>query len=493
MQHKPDILLVNVPISSLSYPPAATPLLKGSLADVGISSHILDLNLDLLTQTADDYSLYYDFFSEAVDLDFNQKEKLDAILDLWVEKILCVDAKWLGISVFTFQCQLATRMLLAKLKESLNCHGQIILGGAGISTNGIASPYNDFGAEMLGQDLCNYFIRGDGEKALVELLTGNEDYPGINNDNYKQLPLDNLPLPIYDDIINHNYQYQNGTTLLPVNGSRGCVRACTFCDIHTHWKKFTFRSGASIAKEIIHNYETYNVKHFTFTDSLINGGMSAFRELLNDLVSYYEKNNYPDAYFRFSGQFIVRNKRQQTEDDYTLMGRAGCYNMMIGVETGSDEVREHMRKKFTTDELRFVLDQFEKNGLNCYFSMIIGYPTETLFNHQETLNMFTEFQKYALNGTIIGINLGATLSVDEGTPLYMEMEDLGLEHLVDTTERVGINWKLLTNPDLTLEERVRRRIQVQEHITELGFTVWNGDSHLKRLLKNYESIKQGTY
>ena len=26
MQHKPDILLVNVPISSLSYPPAATPL-----------------------------------------------------------------------------------------------------------------------------------------------------------------------------------------------------------------------------------------------------------------------------------------------------------------------------------------------------------------------------------------------------------------------------------------------------------------------------------
>lgn len=486
-----DILLVNIPVSGLQYPPAGTAQLKGSLNQAGFSSKIIDLNLDLLNQTGDDYPEYFDYLAGSVDLDETKLQHLDNIFDRWTEQILSYKPKNIGISIFTFQCQLSAKILLNKLRLKYN--GTIVVGGAGLSTNGIASVYNDFGAELFQSNMVDYFIRGDGERALIELLIGNPNYPGINNDKYLQLPLDDVAFPDFDDLIDLNYMYNQDIKLLPVNGSRGCVRKCTFCDIHEHWKKFTFRSGHVLAEELISDYEKYGVRRFTFTDSLINGSMKAFRDLLKTLVKYYEDNGLEDRFFTFNGQFICRNKKQQTPEDYALMSRAGCDHVLIGVESGSDRVRSHMKKQFSTDELKYVLQQFEKNNITTIFSMISGYPTETIEDHQQTLDMFTEFQRYALNGTINGLNLGTTLSIDEGTPLYKEMSDMGLMHLSDSSDRVGINWLNPNNPELTLLERIRRRIELQEHVTNLGYYVWNGDSHLKRLMANYKKIQDGTY
>lgn len=486
-----DILLINIPVSGLQYPPAGTSLIKGSLNNAGFLSEILDLNLDLYYKAGNDYSDFFDYLAETIDIDEEKIKKIDQIFDQWVEKVIKINPAWVGISVFTFQCQFSTRKFLKKLRQNFN--GKVVIGGAGISTNGIASKFNDFGQEMLNSKLIDYFIRGDGEYALIELLNGNTECPGINNDQYRQLSLDDLPYPDYDDLINLDYHYDKNEKLLPVNGSRGCVRKCTFCDIHEHWQKFTFRSGHVLANEMISNYKKYGVTKFTFTDSLINGSMKAFRDLLKTLVEYYENNGLEYGFFRFNGQFICRNSKQQTAEDYELMSKAGCDHVLIGVETGSDKVRADMKKQFTTDELRYVLEQFKKNNISTFFSMISGYPTETIDDHQQTLDMFTEFQNYALTGTISGLNLGTTLSIDEGTPLHREMKDIGLMHLDNDSMRVGINWINPENSDLTLLERIRRRIELQEHVTELGYYVWNGDSHLRRLMANYNKIENGKY
>ena len=49
-----DILLINIPISGLQYPPAGTSQLKGSVVDAGFTCTILDLNLDLFNKTGSD-------------------------------------------------------------------------------------------------------------------------------------------------------------------------------------------------------------------------------------------------------------------------------------------------------------------------------------------------------------------------------------------------------------------------------------------------------
>ena len=100
--------------------------------------------------------------------------------------------------------------------------GEIIIGGAGLSTTGIATQINDFGNKLKSDNLVDYFVRGEGEYALVDILneaTG----PGINNDNYVQIEdLNSLSFPDYDDaLITNNYAI--GRTTFRYNKQRLCA------------------------------------------------------------------------------------------------------------------------------------------------------------------------------------------------------------------------------------------------------------------------------
>lgn len=475
-----DVLFVNVPIISVSYPPTACSMLKSVAEQDGYSAKVIDFNLSMYEKYGSEYD---DFFIIG-----DEGKNADHIVDEWVDEILDLNPRFLGISVFTFQCQTATRMLCAALKKK-NWEGKIIIGGAGISSNGISAADNDFGKDLLENGTIDYYVRGEGELSILKILSSEEGF-GINNDKWQQIDdLDCYPFPNYGDIIDLPYKYPTEGIQLPISGSRGCVRKCTFCDIHTFWKKFRFRSGESIAAEMIHQYETHNVRNFFFTDSLINGSMKAFRDMLSALVDYYEANGLPDRFFNFGGQYIIRSEKQQPSEDYELMARAGCNNVVFGVETGSEDVRNDMKKMFDDKDLDFAMEQFSENNLTCYFSMISGYPTETIEDHEQTKKMFKKYQRYIFDGTIIGINLGGTMSIDDGTPIF----DEGKFVQIINTDKVGLNWYNPDNPALTLDERVRRRIDIQEYVMKLGYTVWSGDMHLKRVIGGYERIKNGTY
>ena len=464
----------------------------------GYSARVRDYNLQLFrdlkdSQTVNELTNYFTIKSTKL------QPKTKKILDAWykdtVQDILDNNPKFLGISVFTFECQRATEELLEQLRPQFR--GKIIVGGAGLSTTGIASTTNDFGTRLKDAGLVDFFVRGEGEYSLLQILKNNRDLiSGVNNDNFDQIEdLDSIPFPNYEDIINLPYHYSVPEIQLPITTSRGCVRRCTFCDIHAFWKKYTYRSGANVAQELIHHYERHGVTNFFFTDSLINGSIKSFRELYTELNRYYKENNLPNAFFKWGGQFIVRSSSQLKPHDYKLAARSGMNGLVLGVESLSENVRNHMKKGFTNADLDYTLEQFRKNKLNCYFLIIVGYPTETQEDFEEVCEQFMKYQGYAIDGTIFGVNLGGTLSVDEGTPLHVHGHKLDLDFAstsgIDTV--FGLDWINKNNPTLTLEERIRRRIQLQELCMDLGYTLWNGDHQLKRLKESYDRIKASTY
>ncbi|MBD00265.1 MAG: hypothetical protein CL841_02765, partial [Crocinitomicaceae bacterium] len=89
---------------------------------------------------------------------------------------------------------------------------------------------------------------------------------------------------------------------------------------------------------------------------------------------------------------------------------------------------------FTNQDLDYTLEQFRLHGINCYFLMIVGYPTELEKHHLETMQMFTKYQGYAIDGTIFGVNLGGTLSIDEGSPLHKDSIQHGLSPTTENEE-----------------------------------------------------------
>ena len=477
-----DIVLVIPPriVDDFGYTPAGAALLKGSLSAHGFSSVIFDLNAEIdqqfqdneLHNAIDNFFFYHTFYNDKT------WKLLAPVIESWAEKIVDQKPNWVGMSVFSYNSQRATRLLSIAIKK-LNPDIKIVIGGGGIATD------FKFAESLYKNRIINAYIRGEGELALVELLKGNIDYPGINGKPPQQIrDIDSIAFPNYDDYDLKTYTNTKGLEALPITGSRGCVRKCTFCDVASMWPKYYYRSGKNIASEMRQQVEKYGATAFRFTDSLINGSMKAFREMTLELAEY-RKTLPEEKKFIWDTHFIVRSAKEMSPKDFDVMKAAGAGTMLLGIESGSPAVRAHMKKGYSEEDLNYSISQLDRAGIKIRMLMIVGYPTETQEDFQLTLDMFTRYKPYLDNGTIEEVNLGLTLNLLKRTPLYDDKEKLGL---VQNNDHVN-DWICIDNPTLTYKERLKRRIILQSHCEELGYPVFEAANYTKQLLSSWNEVQ----
>ena len=480
-------ILISVPQLEVHRPPVSTAVIAGVIRNAGYDLTVLDLNIKLFEELG--ASEYYSL-SSVWERTRQSTEKENQYLTQFIDNELlphCDDNTRLMISVFTSNSQIFTKMCCERvLAQYPNC--EIVLGGIGV---------DNIGQQMVDLKLCKYVIYGEGEEAIVELLNGNTSYPGINNkETIKQIDnLDNLSFPTYDDynISSYDYLYK-GRPEVNIVGSRGCVRKCTYCNVASYWPKFRYRSGQNIADEIIKHYETNGISQFYFTDSLINGSLKAFRDMCDKLAVYNSTHN---AGIKWGGQFIFKPKRQVTDDYFDMIAAAGGDQFYVGVETGSDKIRWEMDKKFTNEDVDYHLEQFQRTGLRCFFLMIIGYLTETLPDHHDNLEMYKRWQKYVASGTISGIDLSTSLMILPNTPLEKMIDTHQVTFPAYEYNSIGnerpnqMIWTSALNPDLTFEERMRRRLEVHEYAMKYKWPIWRGPERLQNLLDHAILYKNG--
>lgn len=481
-----DIVLAIVPRiqDDFGYTPAGAALLKGSLESAGFSSKILDFNSTVdaeFRNSAEQITELNNFFFYNNFYNIRVWGIVEQLLDNWAKQIIALNPTWVGISVFSYNSHRATRLLSLKLKL-LNPNIKIVIGGGGIATD------YTFPETLKEQGIIDAYIRGEGEIALIELLRGNTNYPGINGLSPKQIKnLDDIPYPNYDDYDLKTYTNKKGLEALPITGSRGCVRKCTFCDVASQWPKYYYRSGQSITNEIIHQTQKYGVTAFRFTDSLINGSLKAFRDMIFTL-SAYRKTLPDEKKFIWDTHFIVRSPNQMPPEHFDIMKAAGAGTMLIGVESGSEQVRNHMKKGFSQRDLDYTLEQLNRVGIRCRVLMIIGYPTETDEDFQETLDMFDRYLPYLKNGIIEEVNLGLTLNLLRNTPLSNNLDKY---NLVQSNLHIN-NWICKDNPTLDYKKRLQRRIKVQAHCEKLGYKVFEAKNYTKQLFNSWQEVQNLT-
>jgi radical SAM superfamily enzyme YgiQ (UPF0313 family) len=477
-----DIVLAIVPriIDDFGYTPAGPALLKGSLAARGFSSKIIDFNAELDEIYKDDQALLSsigNYFMNHTLYNQDVFELVDKWITKWAYDIIDLAPTWVGISVFSYNSQRATRLLAIRLK-TIDPDIKIVVGGAGIATD------FTFCETLYQEHIIDAYIRGEGEISLIELLNGNLSYPGINGIPFQQInDINNLAYPVYDDYELSDYTNRKGLIALPITGSRGCVRSCTFCDIASMWPKYRFRDGKNIAEEIKYQVERHGVNAFRFTDSLINGSLKAFKDMIKELAEY--RMGLPEhRRFIWDSHFIVRGPRDLKPEIFDLMRDSGAGTMLMGVESGSQPVRDHMKKGFTQDELDYCMEQFARTGIKTRFLIIVGYPTETEEDFQNSLDMFSKYKPYCDQGVIEEVNLGLTLNLLHNTPLTDNLEKYQI-----TQENNHINnWVCLSNPSLDYKERLRRRIYLQQHIENLGYKVFESKNYTNQLFIAWNEV-----
>lgn len=490
-----SITLVASPRTSNSMPSPALAALKPCVENAGYRCYTIDLNIELFNDLKHHYSVYgevdnyfqtdFRYLSQDI-LDLEPLTKMkyslsdDALalykehLNRWADHILNQKTEWIGISLLSVNSVLYTIDLAEVLKDkSPDC--KIVLGGPGVSTFGIMGASN-LGEFMIVTGLADRYLTGEGEYSLVDLLDGKENIAQEQIDN-----LDVLPFPDYSDFDFTKYGSQHNA--VAVTGSRGCVRSCTFCDIRSAWKKYRYRSGTSIANEIINHHQKFGSTEFKFTDSLVNGSLKAFEEFL-DAIILAKKQGLFTKDIKWSGQFICRPINQFKEEWFEKMSLAGANMLQIGVESGSEAVMHNMGKKLSNDDIDFTIGMLTKYKIQCDLLMIVGYPTETDEDFGMTLKLLERLSPYSEQGCIEGINLGKTMVVLPGSPVGENMAHWGIEYDENN------NWISTHNPGLTFKERVKRRVLAQEKCQELGYMIRWPLTTLRTLSENLKLNKE---
>ena len=458
-----SILMTSIPRYDLVAPPAAIGILQGVAEDNGLHTEVFDFNLFLKQNLTEDEWQALDDWCIFITHDVDEKLK-NKILNLWDQQIqqrLPDGCEFLLMSVFSYWSLYIARLLLTHEGKKIRPY-KLIVGGNGVSskfpdTNLYFKEWN----EKFGY--IEHLILGEGERPLAEILSNGR----VIYDNEK---IDSFPFPSYAGYNLNEYEEKK----VYITGSRGCVRKCTFCDIENIWPKFRYRSAESLIREIKKHYEQHGVTRFDFTDSLINGSVSNFYKF-NTLLAEAKSKDSSLKDIKYLGQAICRPRHQMPEEHYEAMYHAGCQQLTIGIESFSNDVRNHMKKKFSDSDIEYHLEQCKYWNIPNVFLMITGYPTETIDDHNKNLHDLEKYKDYAKMGIIEMVRWGTTMHLIPDTPITNPkyVKELGLQgkdhQPINQDPSSQYYWHSTANPTLTLKERLRRRIELHEHSVRLGY------------------------
>lgn len=500
-------MLVSGALVQYSRPPAGLGFLAGQCENVGLDYTTLDINIEIVNRLGDNaWGVMTNLVEtpwESWPMDIQLQG--DMLLADLVQEIADSQCDVIAITVLSYAQQIWITRFLQHLKKTLK-HVPVIVGGPGVSVN-IPERYNIdpmtriFGRYLLDNKLTDFYALGEGEVVFHNFLTGNYNVPGLNHANNKESwqpqldDLDAFPMPSYKKIKINNYRSVDGKPRVNITGSRGCVRKCTFCDVGYLWKKFRYRSGKHLANEILQHHLDLGITDFWLNDSLINGSLKSFQNLLEHLIEY--KKQYPDLEsLAFGGQFIIRPKQSHPESLYKLMSQAGVQMLHVGVESGSAAVRDHMQKKFSNEDIDYHMAMCEKYKIKNYFLMMAGYLTETEQDFEMTLDLMRRYQKYIINETLTGMNFVDAMLILPNTPAWNMAEELHI-HFENQEDGYDYSWTWISekNPTLTFKERLRRIAVAATTAMELGYPLpGEFHFHLERqyniLLYNHNKKKQ---
>lgn len=467
------VLILNFPKIALDAPPLAPALLSSICHKHGIEHDFVDCNLEFHQQLSNSVlkEEILELYSEMI------VDKLSPDGQLWVDHYflnlanLCENYDLIAISIFSVHSVNLVRDFLKKHRHQI--HADIVIGGAGIRSDYQNEPFYQY---LYQEKLIDHWILGEGEVGFTELLLDKSDSVSINNTvaNYLE-NFDWVPAPSFDKF--RISDYRMGTkNLISVEGSRGCVRRCTFCDIHHTWGAFKYKDGTALAKELIELKQKYKFDHFWFNDSLINGSLRAFRAFISNLAKSRVNND-----FTWSSQAIIRPKTSKDEEDFKLMKASGCETLAVGLESFSEPVRWHMGKKFTDDDVDNFLHLAQKYNISIYLLMIIGYPTETEKDFNHALTQLEKYQHLADDGTIVGIRIGRTMQIYPSIPIYDQMQQNNIK-LIDSTQHKTVTWVRGEN---TLKKRIEWRVRFEDHATKLGYYCFDTEMSVEKTFLNY--------
>ncbi len=319
-----------------------------------------------------------------------------------------------GFNYLTKMCLTNMREAAFNMCKMAKARGCIVI----VSSSDSTDRYEEYLKE--GAD---YVIIGEAEQTLLELVNhirfGEADvafisglaYVGHDGKVHKTAArpvlkdLDSLPLPAWDlvDIETYRDSWLKNAGYFSINmgTTRGCPFKCNWCAKPIYGNRYNSRSPQNVIAELKMLKERFPVDHIWFCDDIFGlkpGWVLEFARLM-------QQEN-------LRTRFKIQSRADLLVDEELVaaLAAAGCENIWIGAESGSQKILDAMDKGTTIEQIHVATRAMKKAGIKPSFFIQFGYPGEDRIDIAKTIKMINELLPFE-----IGISVSYPLP---GTVFY---------------------------------------------------------------------------
>jgi radical SAM superfamily enzyme YgiQ (UPF0313 family) len=266
----------------------------------------------------------------------------------------------------------------------------------------------------------DFVLMGEGEISLLELMEAitneKDDFSHVQGIVFKQKNtliktarrdliqvLDELPFPAWDMIDMNPYRqsWMKNAGYFSINmaTTRGCPFKCNWCAKPIYGNRYHSRSPENVVQEIKMLKEKFNFNHIWFCDDIFG-------------LKPYWVNSFANLIQRESLVFTFKIQSRAdllVQENYVqALFLAGCNNVWMGAESGSQKILNAMDKGITVEQISEAVRLLKKNDIKASFFIQFGYLDETKEDIQLTVKMINTLLpheigisvSYPLPGTI---------------------------------------------------------------------------------------------
>ncbi len=314
------------------------------------------------------------------------------------------------------------------LLKSLTIKRPIVICGGVFPTFAPDLAYN------YSENTIDYILKGEGENALIELITklqSGDDITSIrglytkingkviNNPLPEPVDISQNPLPdysLFEDSRFYRPMQGKMRRMIPIQTIRGCPYTCGYCNSPSQiqtYKSEGFKFFRKQKIELVYN----EIKHV-----VQNYGADSIYFWADTFLAWQDKEfeEFCEMYSEFKLPFWIQTRPETVKEwKFKKLLDVGLLRVAFGVEHGNDEFRQRVLARKVSNELIINnLNIVTNLGIPISVNNIIGFPTETRELAFDTIELNRHFKSDGVNAY--------TYVPFHGTPLRAMSESLGL-------------------------------------------------------------------
>ncbi len=307
------------------------------------------------------------------------------------------DALCFGVTVIT-GAPIKDALRVSEQVKNLNPNLAVIWGGWHTSLFPVQPledhPFIDITVQGQGEHTFSELVRALDQGTDLSQVRGiayRKNGHAIKNQKRHLVNMDEMPAINYDLINVERYFLKKGRRQFDYISSIGCFYRCAFCaDPNVYERKFSAISPEKMLIQLTQYQQKYDFTDLNFQDETFFTYPKRIETFARGIVSQ-------NLSFSWAATMRADQGTRLTNNQWLLLKKSGLRRLLIGVESGSQEMMDWMKKDIKLTQVFHCARKCRDLDIAVIFPFIVGFPNESEKSVVETIRVIKKLRKQSSN------------------------------------------------------------------------------------------------